>query len=504
MKNFSFKYLVIWERLIILLVLIIFLNITIYGQTTFPMSCGSTGSGMACPTTSICPRVVGIRIVYVLKDDGTGNFTETTDPNGSSAVNGYQHATAITNQMNTWFASNTKIWLPSGNTIPVNPINISFQLLSTGFIRSTTFFNENFFNGSPGAQQSYAQTQNYLTPNVFTIFIIRNRVTSAGEGTGIASTIGVNQPINAFCKIYDAQLHYSYGGTWWQWGTGTNVMHELGHLLNLSHPWEDPCPDTYSPSYTCWQQNIPATPECNDLSNITNLYMAYSVYAQSVSPCEIQTMHNYLASSMGSGYVTNGAQASFILPTTYYATYCNGSLNKAITLYASPTSNETNYKIDLEKLSSDCSTTILSSSTTGWLAGQVPDLDLRTKFTLGPPPTYYRLTLRAKNSSCNLESNRIQCFKIFSGGPCSMSIAANPILSGNTLRISTILPIADAIGIEIYPVNNNSKVTQILPRVLIPEGFLEKSFPLKGFSPGVYVVNLVGTYNSLSEKLIIK
>ena len=66
------------------------------------------------------------------------------------------------------------------------------------------------------------------------------------------------------------------------------LNHEIGHILGLSHAWqEDGCPDTDPHPNKCWEWS--PEPPCRNTAS--NNMMDYNAYQIALSPCQIGKMH---------------------------------------------------------------------------------------------------------------------------------------------------------------------------------------------------------------------
>lgn len=133
--------------------------LNILSSQTLSYVCGNTNSNIsstisstrtvpAPPQSCLSPasiKYIKINAHYLLKSDGTGNFTETndgyTDSRYIAGVNGYNRFKKIIDWANAQMAGNYQMFLPAGNSTPVLPKRVQFILDSVYFHRSDTYYN---------------------------------------------------------------------------------------------------------------------------------------------------------------------------------------------------------------------------------------------------------------------------------------------------------------------------------------------------------------------------
>lgn len=253
---------------------------------------GAVASYSFQPTSKAdsCFYYIKVNIHFMLKGDGSGNFTETDDGTGNSQYNGYDYARDLYNIANHCFSQNPQMRLPVGNNTPNLPIKIRYVLSGVYFHRDDKYYN---FNYSFDLHRKYAKDPE-TEINVYL------QESAEGGSQGVASGIGVCE-IKAF-KLHSPWSNYKKGKGAWFHSLGFN--HEMGHLLGLRHSFmEDGCadtPDISEGNYNCWNINEPArnvkTPPGGCEIGSNNL-MDYNANRLAVTPCQLEKMYFHLNST---------------------------------------------------------------------------------------------------------------------------------------------------------------------------------------------------------------
>jgi hypothetical protein len=257
-------------------------------------------------------KIVRVNIHFMLKTDGTGNFRELDDGDGRTSYNGYIYANDMISWMNEASAWNPKLNIPTGNNITQNPKNFAFVLDAVYFWRNDNTYNFN--------------TVNYLTQgkdkdNVINIFLSYGNST----GSGYASNIDPNSKEKytenrSYWTVYKNNISAGNPFGWFLHGTSVNTLHELGHLLGLSHTvmysygvqcptscttsvpvCGDACDDTPSANEIMNANNCTKHPHCGwgtgSIVDCSNNLMDYSG-DHALSPCQINIIHSSLEGGM--------------------------------------------------------------------------------------------------------------------------------------------------------------------------------------------------------------
>jgi hypothetical protein len=183
-------------------------------------------------------KYVRVNIHFMLKSNGTGNFTETSDGDGRSYT-GYQYAMDHVRAMNGYQGWNIKANIPPGNSIPIQSKNYYYILNSIHFHRNdNSYYLQKVDYNANGVDKT----------NVLNIFFSHTTLadvptanaTTAGQPGGYASDITPNSKVK-YTDVMDYWTHYRIllkdGKPMdWHWhGCAGTTNHELGHLLTLSH-----------------------------------------------------------------------------------------------------------------------------------------------------------------------------------------------------------------------------------------------------------------------------
>lgn len=280
-------------------------------------------------------KIVRINFHFMLRSNGTGNFTEINDNNGNN-FSGYDYARTITDWMNGWNSFNQQMRLPPGNSTPVNSKNVRYVIDAVDFRRNdltTTLGNENYtINGRD-------------KDNVINIFICAGAsITPSGfAGSGALSE---NSKIkytgnDGIYGHYLAESNAVSSGTqgWINYHPqGCHLNHEIMHNLGLSHtvqynsappcrtncgaPFVNPlvgnpagnnpgfpvdvaCDDGCNDTPTAWDMaqlyNCQYHPACGFADDpwCSNNVMDYSG-DNALTPCQISIIHSFLESGMRS------------------------------------------------------------------------------------------------------------------------------------------------------------------------------------------------------------
>lgn len=210
-------------------------------------------------------KTVRINYHFMLKSDGSGNFTETDDGDGRTSYNGYLYAHDLTNWMNGTCSWNEKMNIPTGNSTPVISKNYRFVLDAVYFWR-----NDNTYNFETIDYHNQGRDKD----SVLNIFLSYDSTSTQAGGYASRLDPGSKEKYTenrSYWQGYKSNIANGYPFAWFLHGTGANTTHELGHLLGLSHTvrWNTapPCPtgcnDPNNPGYG------PINSNCDDGCNDT-------------------------------------------------------------------------------------------------------------------------------------------------------------------------------------------------------------------------------------------
>jgi hypothetical protein len=314
-------------------------------------------------------KIIRINYHFILRANGTGNFTELNDGNGNSAYNGYMFANDLTNWMNGVCSWNEQMRIPTGNTTPVIAKNFSFVLDGVYFWRDDATYNFASYNANYAAQGQNKDS-------VLNIFLTYDNSTNISVG-GYASDLDANSKIKytenrCYWQRYHLAITSNTPMEWAMHGTGSNTVHELCHLLGLSHTvkWNGggqcgtgcpgytaintACDDGCADTPTAWSimnaNNCTTHPDCGwntgSLPNCSNNVMDYSG-ANALTPCQLSIIHASLEGGMRS-YLSCAAVANDLqLCDISYPKVSYFGRNVSIGCSATPATVANNEKISL-------------------------------------------------------------------------------------------------------------------------------------------------------------
>jgi hypothetical protein len=366
---------------------------TCVGTGPSSVTTGRSTSEAVATTPVVCNSqfVVRVNIHFILKSNGTGNFTEVSDGGSlnnvsgytgveqvepSSYWNGYRVAETLVSMANLRNTTNYQMALPPGNSTPYPPKKLIYVLNGTYFHRSDDLyqydevdygantpggiFNRGQFN-TYGVNKSseinifmMGQSTRILSPNTPNYGTRYAHLTGGASGLGFANA--ASQSTDGSTGIWTKmgnlwRLHILArrdGGTGsdangpWPWPmdqAGKMINHELGHLFGLIHANEsDGCADT--PAYTLGY--APGPGENNTMVSGADQLV--------LTPCQIDKIQTALGSDY-QPYVTCSPclppHAFLVVPTAGMYN-CGSTVNLVVDGRGS--FNETNYNYTLTEV----------------------------------------------------------------------------------------------------------------------------------------------------------
>lgn len=252
-----------------------------------------------CPLIS-APSIYNIRvnIHYILRDNGTGNFTETNDPFSSNVgYNGYRFASEIFGYMNERLANNQLMRFQPTPSVPALPIKHRYVLNGVYFWRSTDAY-DNHTEDFIYLKNNYGKDIDYA----INVFLVKPNQQSVGG----AALLNYDA---CFVRGQDVVFsRFLLSGNKDDFSVFWDVLnHEILHNLTLSHTirtylgyccasntsgeCNDGCSDT--PTYPEIEIKYPGnTNICGwcwtpDWKPYSNNMMDYSCAMDALTPCQI-------------------------------------------------------------------------------------------------------------------------------------------------------------------------------------------------------------------------
>jgi hypothetical protein len=256
-------------------------------------------------------KVIRLNIHFMLRANGTGNFTETSDGDGRSWYNGYVYANELINRMNERNNWNDLMNIPIGNTTPVLTKNFHYVLDGVYFIRNDSTFDY-------GKGYSYYISNGVNKNNVMNIILNYcptndDKCSSSGRSASLDNNSKFKCTENrSYWQNYVLQRNSSNPFGWYIDAVAINTNHELGHLLGLKHTVQlckscvnDFCDDDCFDTPTAWDimaaNNCSKHPACgwnqNNTPDCSNNIMDYT-NGNALTPCQITKIHTGLEGGM--------------------------------------------------------------------------------------------------------------------------------------------------------------------------------------------------------------
>ena len=241
-------------------------------------------------------KTIRVNFHFLLRSDGTGNFTETSDNYSTRPYNGYFYADDMIRWCNQHWNQNPLLKHMPMPPVPALHKKIQFQLTGVFFHRNTTEYDSYYDCNVPHYVENSGEVINiYITKAV-----------SSTSGCAIGSCNGEKTNI---CNAYESyKQSVNNNDTWYNSYAYICINHEVGHLFGLPHPLrlgggtccrppiycDDGCDDT--PTYEWLINNgfpddTDNNPCCWNCPAGSNNLMDYSAGGIALSPCQISKIH---------------------------------------------------------------------------------------------------------------------------------------------------------------------------------------------------------------------
>jgi Pregnancy-associated plasma protein-A len=298
-------------------------------------------SATAQPSDTI--KHLRVNYHFMLKSDGSGNFSPTDDDNKDTTMNGYRRAKSVIDKANEELARNKGMFRPNPNNTAVLPTNFRYILCGVYFHYDDALYTPNHYAGWSMLDKYGVNPRTEI--NIFNI-------PDDGEGTGIANqiTFPKDTASELACKVKDYTVYKRFPDWSIQFAAG-NLNHEIGHLLGLYHTWDDDdyCDDTplgflQDGVYRqCWAYTE-GSGICGSWYNISNNIMDYNGnFPHAYTPCQLERIHNNLNTSLKDFIVKMDRNA----PPKAFFDLIEDKKNNTIWLDATTSSSVRYYRIDI-------------------------------------------------------------------------------------------------------------------------------------------------------------
>lgn len=264
-------------------------------------------------------KTIKVSVHYMIKDAADPrNFTATDDGLGNTSFTGFDHANTIIGFANQQLSVNYQMNLPIGNSTPVIDRKYSYSL-------EGVYFHENTNDYTYGLSTGSDLNNTYGIDNTLNIFFVYDENTPVG----LEPARGGNSTFyGGWMRQRGAWQTYVLHSNDGFWASASNVNHEIGHFLSLSHTVllnngtpgniDDFCNDT--PSKLDIMNSGQPNPDCGfgqgDIITCSNNLMDYTG-ATIITPEQLGRIHFALINNL-SNYIKED--------------YCNNNqnLNKTI------------------------------------------------------------------------------------------------------------------------------------------------------------------------------
>lgn len=243
---------------------------------------------------------IRINFHFLLKDDGTGSYTETLNPLGTqTGYNGYTFSDFLVWAANIRLGNQVMNFQPNP-PVPAQTINNRWYVNGVFFWRNT----DDYLNHNGDHQYLRNKYGKNIGEAINVFFVMPNSNTPYN---GAVDIVGGDVAIISLNLI---SIYQSYVNNNDFWGANAIMIdifsHELFHCLNLHHTvrydfgpccnsstCDDGCADTPSWSMLTAQGKAPCN-WCDANGNYSNNIMDYSCNMGALTPCQISTVNSHV------------------------------------------------------------------------------------------------------------------------------------------------------------------------------------------------------------------
>ncbi|MDF2456955.1 MAG: hypothetical protein K0R51_2948 [Cytophagaceae bacterium] len=347
-------------------------------------------------TSVTCSQTMYLKVNFhfMLKSDGTGNFTEYDDGMGNTNYNGYMYAQDLVNSANGNLQNNQQTRLPIGNTVPIPTMNVRYVIGGIYFHRDDTHYTYDWYGN---ANSAYGIDK---TTEINAYFSYLNSPIGGALG-GVAGGINPSNSNDRWVKLASPWQKYFVGYGVWAF-TGL-FNHEIGHLLGLYHTFDnsETCLDTYTSGTGT------SGPWCG--STADNNMMDYNCEQVAITPCQWGIMKNQLENS----YVNYTTCCSSPPATAVFSLRSNACIGDAIYLDGSwrYTKSEQSYAIEIYQTNAVGSNTNVANYYSQSFSGQYGKINLSSLYTFSSG-NIYRVKLTATGTNCTSTDSDVRWITI--------------------------------------------------------------------------------------------